>query len=247
MANKIKIKRGLSAYINNLTLEPGEIAIVLDTRDLKVGNSNGEVAGINAATATALQEAVTINGVNFDGTSNINVIDAGDHIGINNSTISVVDMGNLNSLLTQKRSTMVEAVNEVLNEVQNTNTAVNTLANGVEDSLKQVNDRIDNLSTSAEINVSTLTNALMELDDTKMSVGNESTRLQMINDGENFEIKNGAASVIQVGLNSQTNSIQTTIASLNVSGKADIGSHRQQAFTSNGEKRTGWFYNGGAN
>lgn len=244
MANTIKIKRGLSTNISQLTLEPGEIAVVLDTRDLKVGNASGEVTGINAATATALQEAITINGVSFDGTSSINVMEAGDHVAINNSKINVVDIGDMETLATEARSTVVEAVNELVGDLETTTTVLTNLINN---SNQQLNNRIDSIETNPEINVSSLTNSLMNLDEDMLSVGNDTTRLQMTNDGESFEIKNGAASVIQVGLNTQTNAIQTTVASLNVPGKADIGSHRQQSFTSNGKKRTGWFYNGGAN
>lgn len=41
MANIIKIKRGLSSNISNVTLEQGELAITIDTQDLYVGTDSG--------------------------------------------------------------------------------------------------------------------------------------------------------------------------------------------------------------
>ena len=41
MANTIKIKRGLSSNIDNITLEQGELAITTDTQDLYVGTDSG--------------------------------------------------------------------------------------------------------------------------------------------------------------------------------------------------------------
>ena len=41
MANTIKIKRGLSSNISNVTLEQGELAITTDTQDLYVGTDSG--------------------------------------------------------------------------------------------------------------------------------------------------------------------------------------------------------------
>jgi len=43
MANKIQIKRGLSADISALTLDPGELGITLDTQQLYVGDASGVV------------------------------------------------------------------------------------------------------------------------------------------------------------------------------------------------------------
>jgi hypothetical protein len=57
-----------------------------------VGNVTGTITGGitgNAATATALQNARTINGVSFDGTGNVTVITAGTGVTINGTQISV--------------------------------------------------------------------------------------------------------------------------------------------------------------
>lgn len=42
MANTIKIKRGLSSNINNVTLAQGELAITTDTDELYVGKMSGK-------------------------------------------------------------------------------------------------------------------------------------------------------------------------------------------------------------
>lgn len=48
MANTIRIKRGLSSDISNVTLEQGELAITIDTQDLYVGTDSGnkKVGGV---------------------------------------------------------------------------------------------------------------------------------------------------------------------------------------------------------
>ena len=43
MANTIKIKRGLSSNISNITLAQGELAITTDTNELYAGTANGNV------------------------------------------------------------------------------------------------------------------------------------------------------------------------------------------------------------
>ena len=42
MANTIKIKRGLSSNIDNITLAQGELAITTDTNELYVGKESGK-------------------------------------------------------------------------------------------------------------------------------------------------------------------------------------------------------------
>lgn len=78
MANKIKLKRGLAADVGSLTLESGELAVVLDSNKLKFGDANGVVKDIEAVSAdTAKKTAGTLtikqNGNSigsFDGSSN---------------------------------------------------------------------------------------------------------------------------------------------------------------------------------
>lgn len=43
MANTIKIKRGLSSNISNVTLEQGELAVTTDTNELYVGTTSTPV------------------------------------------------------------------------------------------------------------------------------------------------------------------------------------------------------------
>ena len=44
MANTIKIKRGLSSNIDNITLAQGELAITTDTNELYVGKEKRKVS-----------------------------------------------------------------------------------------------------------------------------------------------------------------------------------------------------------
>jgi hypothetical protein len=76
-----------------------------------VGNVTGNVTGTvtggisgNAATATALQNARTINGVSFDGTANVTVITAGTGITISGTQISVDTSSTLDKTTAQTLS-----------------------------------------------------------------------------------------------------------------------------------------------
>ena len=56
MANKIKLKRGLAADVDSLTLDSGELAIVLDSNKLKFGDANGLVKDIEAVSADSAKK-----------------------------------------------------------------------------------------------------------------------------------------------------------------------------------------------
>ena len=58
------------------------------TIDLVVGTLNQSTTG-NAATATALETARTINGVSFDGTGNITTLTAGTGVGVSGTEVSI--------------------------------------------------------------------------------------------------------------------------------------------------------------
>ena len=85
MANKIQIKRGLQAAVENLVLSPGEFAVALDTGNVYIGTNAG-VYHVNppasaAETAKALETArefsltgdVTSAAVEFNGTQNVSL------------------------------------------------------------------------------------------------------------------------------------------------------------------------------
>jgi len=57
MANIIKIKRGLEANLANLTLQPGELGVTLDTQKLYVGDANGVKQLIKGAAAGVVEAA----------------------------------------------------------------------------------------------------------------------------------------------------------------------------------------------
>ena len=57
MANIIKIKRGLEANLANLTLQPGELGVTLDTQKLYVGDANGVKQLVKGAAAGVVEAA----------------------------------------------------------------------------------------------------------------------------------------------------------------------------------------------
>ena len=71
MANTIKIKRGLSSNIDNISLEQGELAITMDTQDLYVGTDSGnkKVGGVpkNILDGNAIGSARTIGAKDSEG------------------------------------------------------------------------------------------------------------------------------------------------------------------------------------
>ena len=65
MANKIKLKRGLSTNVSSLQLETGELAVTTDTGELYVGNKDKQVVKINENTTYTLTKSgstITLKG-----------------------------------------------------------------------------------------------------------------------------------------------------------------------------------------
>lgn len=65
MANKIKLKRGLSTSVSNLQLETGELAVTTDTGELYVGDKDKKVLKINDNTTYTLTKSgstITLKG-----------------------------------------------------------------------------------------------------------------------------------------------------------------------------------------
>lgn len=88
MAQKIQIKRGLQAAVENLVLSPGEMAVALDTGNVYIGITSG-VYHVNppasaAETAKSLEQArdfslsgdITSNVVAFNGSQNVSLTTA---------------------------------------------------------------------------------------------------------------------------------------------------------------------------
>lgn len=83
MAQKIQVKRGLQAAVDNLVLSPGEFAVALDTGNVYIGITSGKFwvnpPASAAETAKALETArelsltgdVTSEAVSFDGSQNV--------------------------------------------------------------------------------------------------------------------------------------------------------------------------------
>lgn len=65
MANKIKLKRGLSTNVSSLQLETGELAVTTDTGELYVGDKDKKVLKINSNTTYTLTKSgstITLTG-----------------------------------------------------------------------------------------------------------------------------------------------------------------------------------------
>lgn len=85
MANKIQIKRGLQAAVDNLVLSPGEMAVALDTGNVYIGITEGTYwinpPAAAADTAKTLETArefsitgdVVSNAVSFNGSQNVSL------------------------------------------------------------------------------------------------------------------------------------------------------------------------------
>ena len=240
MANTIKIKRGLSTNIGQLTLTTGELAILLDSGELKYGDQNGEVADLYAATAGSLANEVTINGVPFTGTADITTITPGKHIIIDGTTINVSSIGTLADLNTDNKGDIVGAINEVDREVDALSTNMGT-------ELTAVKSRLDSLEgQNITYDVSSVSNGLMTLNSETMTVGNEASRLKFVTDGEVYKVSTGEEVLLNIGVNN-TGEIGVSTSNLIVNDTATLACHRAQKFTSNGEQRTGWYYIGGVN
>ncbi len=70
MANTIRIKRGLKADIDKLTLLSGELGVALDTQELYVGDANGNkqlVVGKASGTVTSAEKLVTARNISATG------------------------------------------------------------------------------------------------------------------------------------------------------------------------------------
>lgn len=239
MANTIKIKRGLSTDISQLTLSTGELAILLDSGELKYGDQNGEVADLYAATAGSLANEVTINGVPFTGTADITTISPGKHIIIDGSTINVSSIGTLTDLNTDNKNDIVGAINEI-------DSGVNTLSTNMNAELASIKTRLNSLEgQDITFDVSSLSNELMTLNKEAMTVGNEATRLNFVTDGDIYRVSTGDEVLLNIGVNNNTGEIGVSTSNLVVDDTATLAYHRAQKFTSNGEQRTGWYYVGG--
>lgn len=103
MANIVKIKRGLKANINKLTLQAGELAIALDTQELYVGDVNGVVKPVNGgllvsapsadklSTARKIELTSDVTGsVMFDGSQDVQIAVSLANSGVTAGTYSKV-------------------------------------------------------------------------------------------------------------------------------------------------------------
>ena len=261
MANTIKLKRGLSSNISSLTLQPGEVAIVLDLGTLKYGDQNGAVKDLIVSTATnatkantaaALENTVLINGIEFNGTADIDVpmlIEAGDHVSIDSDRIiNVLDIGSLTELGTEDKSTLVKAINEVVASNQTTDNKVVVLKTDVENQFAQINKKLSQIDTDIEqFSVEQLINDLLSITKTSgIQVGNATSTIQTSIDDKQVKFYSGNREYLGIKTNTTTGEVQTFCETLNAKSVIS-GTHERKTFTINGQKRTGFFYFEGGN
>lgn len=259
MANTIKLKRGLSSNISSLTLQPGEVAIVLDLGTLKYGDQNGSVKDLivsNAASATkanvakALENTILINGVDFNGSADIEVpalIEAGEHIEIeSDKIINVVDIGTLTELTTTDKSNVVKAINEVVAANSSTGNNLIAIKTDLENRIAQINKRIDQIDTGiVELSIDKLINDLLTIDETNgIRVGDASSSIQTTINDNTVKFYSGNREFLSIRENANTKETQTFCDSLNAKSIVS-GVHERKIFTINGQRRTGFFYTDG--
>lgn len=256
MANTIKLKRGLSSNVSSLTLQPGEVAIVLDLGTLKYGDANGIVKDLivtaaNSATkanvATALENTILINGVDFNGSADIEVpalIEAGDHIEIvSDKVINVLDIGELTELGTTDKSTIVKAINEVVTKNSTLNNNMVAIKTDLESQITQLNNKITQINTNlGQISIDKLINDLLTItEETGIQVGDSTSKLQTSIDDNQVKFYSGNREFLGVKTNAATGEIQAFCETLNAKSVIS-GVHERKTFTINGETRTGFFY-----
>ena len=92
MANTIKVKRGQSANLNSLTLQPGEIAVTLDTKNIYVGDESGAVQQINTKGDTGNSGVYIGTAAPTDESVNVWINPEGEGIEIKDNTLSNIDL-----------------------------------------------------------------------------------------------------------------------------------------------------------
>lgn len=92
MANTIKVKRGQSANLNSLTLQPGEIAVTLDTKNIYVGDESGAVQQINTKGDTGNSGVYIGTEQPTDENINVWINPEGEDMNIPETTLSNIDL-----------------------------------------------------------------------------------------------------------------------------------------------------------
>jgi hypothetical protein len=120
------------------------------TIDFSVGTLNQDTTG-NAATATALETARTINGVSFDGTGNITTLTAGTGVSVSGTAVSIGQSVATNA--DTNFATVTTTGNVIVGgnlTVNGTQTTLNTATLDVEDKNITVNKGAGDTSGSAD-------------------------------------------------------------------------------------------------
>lgn len=139
MANTIRIKRGLKADIENLTLLPGELGVTLDTQELYVGDKDGNKQLIKGAAAGVVESAeklstarnISLSGdatgsVAFDGSKDVTIA-----MTLANSGVAA---GTYNNVTVNEKGLVTSASNKTytIEDITGLQGALNSKANSID-------------------------------------------------------------------------------------------------------------------
>lgn len=161
MANTIRIKRGLKANVENLTLLPGELGVTLDTQELYVGDKDGNKQLIKGAAAGVVESAeklstprnITMSGdvtgtAAFDGSKDITIAMALANSGVEAGTYNNVTV-NAKGLVTSA-SNKTYTIEDITGLQDALNSKVDTSTfNSEWSSLETIASRADNTANTA--------------------------------------------------------------------------------------------------
>ena len=181
MANTIRIKRGLKADIEKLTLLPGELGVTLDTQELYVGDKDGNKQLVKGAAAGVVESAeklstvrnISLSGdatgsVAFDGSKDVTIAMTLANSGVtagtyNNVTVNAKGLITSASNVTYKIEDITGLQDALDSKVDNStfNTELSSLetiasradhtANTAMDEIKKTNAEVAKKANSADV------------------------------------------------------------------------------------------------
>lgn len=162
----------------------------------------------------------------------------GEHISFIDGAITVDDLGNFDNLKTASKDLLVNAINELVDKDTSLSGDISAVEGKLTTSTENLQSQINSINTQTST-ASTLQNDLMTLNTTSMAVGSSNTKLQMVADGDQFNIANGDNSVLNVG------TTQVSAPNLSVGNTLTTGYHQFKKYArSDGQLRTGMFWVG---
>lgn len=170
MANTIRIKRGLKADIEKLTLLPGELGVTLDTQELYVGDKDGNKQLIKGAAAGVVESAeklstvrnISLSGdatgsVAFDGSKDVTIAMTLANSGVtagtyNNVTVNAKGLITSASNVTYKIEDITGLQDALDSKVDNSTfntewSSLETIASRADNTANAAMDEIEDINT----------------------------------------------------------------------------------------------------